>query len=127
MRRLMRLEPLPLAIIGALGLSAGRACAAEAAFAPIGDAKAGAALILPLGCGRCHTVPGVEGADGDVGPSLNGIGNRKILAGFVANTPENMQAWLKTPQTLVPGNAMPDMGIDDAQARDLTAFLYTLR
>ncbi|WP_161141564.1 hypothetical protein [Propylenella binzhouense] len=31
------------------------------------------------------------------------------------------------PQAIVPGNAMPDMGISDDQARDMAAFLDTLR
>jgi hypothetical protein len=28
---------------------------------------------------------------------------------------------------VVPGNAMPDMGLSDAQARDITAYLVDLR
>lgn len=93
----------------------------------IGNAKEGAGLIMPVGCGRCHTVPGIEGATGQVGPSLQDIGRRKIIAGILANTPTNMVKWLKSPQSVVPGNAMPDMGLSDRQASDITAYLYTLR
>ena len=99
----------------------------SADVASIGDPKAGADLVMQLGCGRCHTVPGIEGANGEVGPPLEHVGRRKILAGFLANTPSNMEAWLRAPQTAVPGNAMPDMGLNERQVRDLAAYLYTLR
>jgi cytochrome c1 len=38
-----------------------------------------------------------------------------------------MIAWLKDPQAVVPGNAMPNMGLNDTDAQDITAYLYTLR
>jgi cytochrome c2 len=31
------------------------------------------------------------------------------------------------PQRIVPGNAMPDMGLNERQARDIAAYLYTLQ
>jgi cytochrome c1 len=37
-----------------------------------------------------------------------------------------MVTWLRDPQEIVPGNAMPDMGLSEEQARDITAYLYTL-
>ena len=37
-----------------------------------------------------------------------------------------MIAWLRYPQAIVPGNAMPDMGLDEEQARDIAGYLYTL-
>jgi cytochrome c1 len=38
-----------------------------------------------------------------------------------------MIAWLQNPQAIVPGNAMPNMGLSEPDARDITAYLYTLR
>jgi cytochrome c1 len=35
--------------------------------------------------------------------------------------------WLRDPQAIVPGNAMPNMGLQDQQARDIAAYLYTLQ
>jgi putative membrane protein len=92
-----------------------------------GDASHGAALMRQFGCGSCHVIRGVSGADGMVGPPLNDIANRIYVAGMLRNTPDNMVRWLMYPQQVVPGNAMPDMGITFKQARDMTAYLYTLR
>ena len=91
------------------------------------DPERGRALIQPFGCGGCHSVPGVDGAHGNVGPPLDRIGSRTFIAGMLTNVPQNMLRWLRDPQSVVPGNAMPDVGLSEAQARDVAAFLYTLR
>jgi cytochrome c len=72
-------------------------------------------------------IPGIEQADGLVGPSLDHMGRRIFIAGLLRNTPDNMMTWLRSPQAVSTGNAMPDMGLDEDQARDITAYLYTLR
>jgi cytochrome c1 len=92
-----------------------------------GDARRGPHLIVAFGCARCHTVPGVEGARGNVGPPLNRFGDRSYIAGMLRNTPPNLVRWIRDPQGVVPGNAMPDMGVSEAEARDIAAYLYTLR
>ena len=61
-----------------------------------------------------------------VGPPLDHMGKRIFVAGLLRNTPANMVTWLLDPQAIVPGNAMPDMGLSEEQARDITAYLYTL-
>jgi cytochrome c1 len=99
--------------------------AQESAIA--GDPKRGAALIQRYGCGACHTIPGITGANGLVGPPLTMMGRRIYIAGVLRNTPDNMMRWIRDPQKIVPGNAMPEMGITEAEARDLAAFLETLR
>jgi cytochrome c1 len=38
-----------------------------------------------------------------------------------------MRRWIQHPQQVAPGNGMPDLGISDIQARDISAYLYTLR
>ncbi|HEX7969082.1 MAG TPA: cytochrome c oxidase assembly protein [Stellaceae bacterium] len=92
-----------------------------------GNPERGASLIRDYGCGACHVVPGIAGADGIVGPPLTMIGRRIYLAGLLRNTPDNMMTWLRQPQQVVPGNAMPDMGVTPQDARDIAAYLYTLR
>jgi cytochrome c1 len=92
-----------------------------------GDPEQGAKLIRQFGCGSCHTIPGISGADGLVGPPLDHMGERTIVAGLLPNTPENLRAWLKDPQAIVPGNAMPNSELTDNEAKDVAAFLYTLR
>lgn len=94
---------------------------------PGGDPRRGHTLVAQFGCGGCHTIPGVTGAHGNVGPPLTRIGDRIFIAGVLRNTPENLVHWVQHPQQVVPGNAMPEMGISDAQARDIASYLYTLR
>ena len=92
-----------------------------------GHAERGPALITSYGCGACHTVPGVKGADGNVGPPLTRFGDRTYIAGMLRNSPSNLIRWIRDPQGVIPGNAMPNMGVSDAEARDMAAYLYTLR
>jgi len=90
-----------------------------------GDPGRGEALFIQYGCGSCHTAKGVRTATGMVGPPLDGIALRVIIAGHLANTPENMEKWIRDPQQVSPGTAMPDLNVGGADARDITAFLYT--
>jgi cytochrome c len=91
-----------------------------------GDPAKGIAAIEKYGCGGCHTIPGVEGANATVGPPLANIASRKILGGHLENTPDNMRKWIQNPQKIDPKNVMPDMGVTDDDARNITAYLYTL-
>jgi cytochrome c2 len=90
------------------------------------DSKKGAQLIARTGCGACHTIPGIANATGRVGPPLDHMHERAYIAGILRNTPENMVTWLQHPQQVVPGNAMPEMGLSDLDARAITAYLDTL-
>ena len=92
-----------------------------------GDARRGKRLITTYGCGTCHETPGVAGAHGMVGPPLTKMARRTVIAGLLPNTPANMIHWLQQPQSVVPGNAMPNMAMSDQDARDLAAYLATLR
>ena len=92
-----------------------------------GDPKRGMALIKQYGCGGCHLIPNIAHATGNVGPPLLHVGTRTYLAGFISNSPENMALWIQDPQNAQPGNAMPRMGVTMQDARDITAFLYTLK
>ncbi len=110
------------------------AAAAPAAAAPASDAARGAAdvargmvALQQYACVTCHVIPGVVGAHSRVGPSLAAIGSRKYLAGVLPNTPENMARWLRAPQQVAPDSAMPDLGVKPADARNMAAFLETLK
>jgi cytochrome c1 len=92
-----------------------------------GDPHHGASVIAQAGCGACHRVPGVPGARGRVGPSLDHIGSQTILVGMLPNTPANMLTWIRTPQSVRPGDAMPNMELTEHDARDVAAYLSTLR
>ena len=91
-----------------------------------GDPHRGKVAIEHFGCGSCHMIPGIRSADGIVGPSLAGIADRGMVAGVVQNTPDEMIRWIVMPQSMVPGNAMPNLGVSDGEARDIAAYLYTL-
>jgi putative membrane protein len=118
-----------LLLFGSLALAGGAGVAsAQSATADTGgDTSQGAALIRQYGCGGCHTIPGISGADGLVGPPLNSMSRRIFIAGVLRNSPENMMAWIEEPQRFVPGNAMPNMGITRRDAQNITAYLYSLK
>jgi cytochrome c2 len=92
----------------------------------LGDPDRGARLISDYGCGSCHVVPGVHGADGLVGPPLTDFGRRSYIAGMLPNNAGNLQHWIVDPQGVVPGNAMPDLGVPAVDAQDIAAYLLTL-
>jgi putative membrane protein len=84
-------------------------------------------LIFAYGCHTCHTIPGVGGATGNVGPPLTAVGRRSYLAGRIQNTPENMVRWIHNPKSVDEQTAMPVTGISESDARHVASFLYTLR
>ncbi|HVZ23961.1 MAG TPA: c-type cytochrome [Vicinamibacterales bacterium] len=92
-----------------------------------GNAARGRAVIQEYDCGSCHTIPGVRGADGLVAPPLLWFARRTYVAGEVPNTPDNLAQWVRQPWSIEPTTAMPDLGLDERQARDVVAYLYTLR
>ena len=85
------------------------------------------AIKQKYGCGACHVIPGVAGATGMVGPPLTNWAKRVYIAGSLPNTPDNLVLWIRQPQAIEPGTAMPDLGVSEEDARDIAAYLYTLR
>jgi cytochrome c551/c552 len=92
-----------------------------------GNPREGRALIGQYGCGSCHSIPGVRGANALVGPPLNRIANRTYIAGVLVNKPYNLIRWLKDPPGVDPLTAMPNLHIADDEAKSIAAYLYTLR
>jgi cytochrome c len=101
-----------------------------------GNAATGAALFNR--CAICHS--NAKGAPSRMGPNLFGVIGRKAgsYRGFsysaamktsaIVWTPAKLDAYLATPQKVVPGNNMPMAGIDDPRQRaDLVAYLATLK
>ena len=97
----------------------------HAAAITAGNPARGEALFIQYGCGSCHAVKNVRTATGMVGPPLDGVALRVIIGGHLSNTPDNMQRWIRDPQHVAPGTAMPDLHVGAGDARDITAFLYT--
>jgi cytochrome c1 len=111
--------------LGACGVQS--AGGGAASTATVGDPAEGAAVIGQAQCGACHEIPGIADAHGLVGPPLNEFGRRTMIAGMLPNTPDALVRWLRDPQGVTPGNGMPDTHLTDRQARDVAAYLYTLR
>jgi mono/diheme cytochrome c family protein len=77
-------------------------------------------------CVSCHLIPGVTGSDTHVGPSLQGLARRQLIAGRLPNTEENLARWIREPQKLKPGTAMPDLAVTEEHARLMAAYLGRL-
>lgn len=92
-----------------------------------GDAESGRALMSTYGCGACHVIPGVDRAVGRVGPPLGTFATSLYIAGVLPNVSPFLQAWIRQPQQIQPGTGMPDLGVTAGEARDMAAYLYTLR
>lgn len=94
---------------------------------PGGNPDAGKLAIREYGCGACHTVPGVRGANGLAAPPLTRFARRSFIAGEASNTADNLVRWIQAPEAIEPGTAMPNLGVTEAMARNMAAYLYTLR
>jgi cytochrome c1 len=97
------------------------------AMEPDGDPKQGAILLSAHGCGACHTIPGVSQATGTIGPPLTGYARRVYVAGKLPNQLDNLMRWIRNPQSIEPGTAMPNLPVNEPEARAMAAYLYTLR
>ena len=87
-----------------------------------------------LQCRACHSLE--EGGINKVGPNLFGVFDRPagqadgfnysdaLMAAGVSWDVETMDAWIKRPSVVIPGNRMVFVGIRDAQQRaNLIAYL----
>jgi cytochrome c2 len=92
-----------------------------------GDSERGRLLLRQFGCGACHRIPGVADAQGNVGPPLAGVARRVYLGGVLPNSRENMARWIRSPKSFDPQTAMPELQVGEEHARDIVAYLYTLK
>jgi cytochrome c2 len=95
--------------------------------ASAGDANHGKQLIDQYGCTACHIIPGIDGPKGMVGPSLDHVASRPIIATSIPNSPQSMIAYIQNPQLANPQNVMPNLSVKPDEARDIAAYLYTLK
>jgi putative membrane protein len=92
---------------------------------PGGDPARGPAAIGRHGCGACHVIDGIRDATGRVGPQLIGLREQAYIAGQLPNAPHTLVRWIQNPRDLIPGTAMPNLPVTDAEARDIAAYLYS--
>jgi cytochrome c1 len=114
-------------LVAGLGAAACNRDSQTASAITGGDAGRGREAIRRYGCTTCHSIPGIADATGTVGPPLDKMGRRTYVAGRLENTPGNLQRFIRHPQEVDPPNAMPDVGVTEADGRDIAAYLYTLK
>ncbi len=120
---------IPFAVfLIAIGLSVTRQTPYTAiAVVKDGDPQQGPAEMVRYGCGACHVIQGVPQAEGKVGPPLSGLAARGYIAGRLPFSADNLVYWIQKPQEASPGTDMPDLGVTDSAARDMAAYLLTLK
>ena len=121
----MKWTVVMVAFAFALALSGCGGGSMHARPVPGGNAADGKQLIAQYGCGGCHEIGGVKRADGRVGPTLEDFRDKQVLVTGRQNRPPNVERWIMHPQQILPGSLMPDLGVNDDQARDIVAYLYT--
>jgi cytochrome c len=94
---------------------------------PAGSEERGRLLLEQYDCGKCHVIPGVRRAQGMLGPALHDQSRNAYLAGEIPNQPELLIRWIQHPSALVPDTLMPDQGVPESHARDMSAYLMSLR
>ena len=115
------------AILSALCLLSVAACG-RAHPTPVsgGVAQRGKLAIERHSCAVCHSIPGIAGPGVNVGPPLGGMAQRAYIAGVLPNQPADMVRWLRDPPAVDPLTAMPNLGLTEAEAKDIAAYLYAL-
>jgi len=128
--RTARQAAFAVALVGALAAGIGACSGGGATSSRIvagGDPSLGHQFIERYGCGSCHMIPGVRGANGLVGPPLIHWSRRSFIAGLLPNTPDNLVQWITDPQAVQPGTDMPNLHVSSAEARNIAAYLEGIR
>lgn len=91
-----------------------------------GLAAEGERLFRDRKCGDCHAVSPTD-TRSLIGPPLAHIAGRNRLGGNRRNTPENLALWITNPQSLKPGNRMPNQTLPTPEVQALTAYMEALQ
>ena len=112
---------LPLALLAGCGKPN------EAPAGLQGDPERGRVALAQHACRACHIIPGVTGSEVYVCRTLDDLGDRQYIGGNLPNNQANLVRWIRAPQTIDPGTAMPAMGVSEREALDMSAYLLTLK
>jgi mono/diheme cytochrome c family protein len=97
----------------------------RAGIAGSGNAASGKKIVDQVGCKGCHVVGDDlrmrqdRGTSYDIAPELTRVGSK-------AN-PDWIFEWIKNPRGVNPDARMPNLRLTDQEARDVTAYLLTLK
>jgi cytochrome c oxidase subunit 2 len=122
---------------GAAAQAQADAATPQPAQAPRTLEQQGREIFLSRACIACHAISGTT-AQGRVGPDLTLFGTRQTIgAGAVPNTTENLEIWIRSPQSLKEGALMPGAqaeaagfpptGLTDDEIRAVAAYLSSLQ
>lgn len=126
------LAVFPLLVVAVVAVAAWPAqLSAAQPFSPSAQTASslqrGQRLLTQYQCGSCHAIPGIASARGVQGPTLEAFGRRSYIAGRIPNQGDNLARWIVEPSALVFDTTMPSMGVSPAQARDMAAYLGSLK
>lgn len=109
-------------------LLANMACSRDSVESHVdANPERGKIALTQYACHACHVIPGITGSKVFVGPQLDGVASRPMIAGNLPNNTENLVAWIRHPKRIDPHTAMPDMGVTEEHARNMAAYLSTLK
>jgi mono/diheme cytochrome c family protein len=97
--------------------------ATEASARP--DAKRGRIALTQYACRACHMIPGLPGPSVDMGPPLKGLAKQAYIAGHLPTSEDNMVRWIRHPDQVKPGTAMPALQVTERDARDMARWLLS--
>jgi cytochrome c2 len=92
-----------------------------------GDPARGRIALAQHACRACHMIPGVTGPETYVGRPLADLAERRFIAGSLPNTQADLVRWIRNPQAIDPQTAMPNLGVSERDALDMSAWLLTAK
>jgi len=98
-----------------------------AADPPVTPEQTRGMALVEYRCGLCHRVRGTD-AGAINAPDLTHIMSRRMLAaGTLPNNPGTLVGWIENPQSMKPGNLMPDQHLSAQALSDALAYLESLK
>ncbi len=85
----------------------------------------GAGIFLSSSCAGCHAIRGTD-ASGLAGPDLTHLGSRETIAGVLSNTRAALERFIRDPQSVKPGLAMPPAELTPEELEAVLDFLEQL-
>jgi cytochrome c oxidase subunit 2 len=93
---------------------------------PTSGEPEGSRIFQQQKCGDCHTVSSTDSRS-LIGPPLAHISGRRLLGGEIPNNAANLTRWIVEPQSIKPGNRMPNPRLSSSDSRLLTTYLESLQ
>ena len=95
-------------------------------IASTGEFAEAHSLFRAKGCIACHMAPGIPEAVGTIGPDLEGLASRAMIADVMELSEENLAKWIHDPQAMKPDTVMLNVGLSDPEVETLVTWLLSL-